>query len=431
MKGLDLYPDQPSDKWNKRIAYYFDETIGCYNYANGHPMKPLRVAMTDTLVRSYEIDKKMNHFDRDYVNTYIRAVNEKILTNFHSDEYIELIQKVHPNNKHFYEDQLYRFNFGEDCPVLDRLYDYCLTYAAGSVAGANLLANQKVDIALNWSGGLHHAKQSEASGFCYINDCVLAILELLKVYQRVLYIDIDIHHGDGVEEAFYLTDRVMTCSFHKYKDYFPGTGHLDDIGTQQGKFHAVNFPLNEGLDDESFVYIMKPVLQKIMDSFRPEAVVLQCGADSLSGDRLGCFNLSIKGHGECARFMKSFGVPIILLGGGGYTLRNVPRCWVYETSVVVNEELQDQMPQNEFLHYFGPEYKLHMPISNMENQNSKKYLEEVINKIKINLNNISPGTVHISNYSSKPESVLIDASEIISAVNDLKEEREDKKMDLE
>lgn len=111
----------------------------------------------------------------------------------------------------------------------------------------------------------------------------------------MLYIDIDIHHGDGVEEAFYLTDRVMTCSFHKYKDYFPGTGHLDDIGSQNGKYHAVNFPLSEGLDDDSFVYIFKPVLTNIMETFRPEAVVLQCGADSLSGDRLGCFNLSIKG----------------------------------------------------------------------------------------------------------------------------------------
>lgn len=113
---------------------------------------------------------------------------------------------------------------------MERLYDYCLTFASGSVAGANLLKDHKVQYAINWSGGLHHAKQSEASGFCYINDCVLGILELLKTFQRVLYIDIDIHHGDGVEEAFYLTNRVMTCSFHKFKDYFPGTGHIDDIG---------------------------------------------------------------------------------------------------------------------------------------------------------------------------------------------------------
>lgn len=88
------------------------------------------------------------------------------------------------------------------------------------------LNKEATDIAINWAGGLHHAKKSEASGFCYVNDIVLAILELLKYHQRVLYIDIDIHHGDGVEEAFYTTDRVMTCSFHKYGEYFPGTGDL-------------------------------------------------------------------------------------------------------------------------------------------------------------------------------------------------------------
>lgn len=98
--------------------------------------------------------------------------------------------------------------------------------AGGSVAAAVKLNKQASDICINWGGGLHHAKKSEASGFCYVNDIVLGILELLKYHQRVLYIDIDVHHGDGVEEAFYTTDRVMTVSFHKYGEYFPGTGDL-------------------------------------------------------------------------------------------------------------------------------------------------------------------------------------------------------------
>ena len=105
---------------------------------------------------------------------------------------------------------------------------------------------------MNWAGGLHHAKKSEASGFCYVNDIVLAILELLKYHQRVLYIDIDIHHGDGVEEAFYTTDRVMTVSFHKYGEYFPGTGDLRDIGAGRGKYYSLNFPLRDGIDDQCY-----------------------------------------------------------------------------------------------------------------------------------------------------------------------------------
>ena len=148
--------------------------------------------------------------------------------------------------------------------------------------------------------------------------------------QRVLYVDIDIHHGDGVEEAFYTTDRVMTVSFHKFGDYFPGTGDLRDLGFGKGKYYSLNVPLDDGIDDDSYQSLFKPIMGKVMEVFRPGAVVLQCGADSLSGDRLGCFNLSIKGHAECVRYMRSFNVPLLLLGGGGYTIRNVARCWCYE-----------------------------------------------------------------------------------------------------
>ena len=97
---------------------------------------------------------------------------------------------------------------------------------------------------INWAGGLHHAKKTEASGFCYVNDIVISILVLLKYFLRVLYIDIDVHHGDGVEEAFYCTNRVMTVSFHQYgDDFFPGSGNIDSLGEGNGKNYAINIPL--------------------------------------------------------------------------------------------------------------------------------------------------------------------------------------------
>ncbi|CAG2063655.1 unnamed protein product [Timema podura] len=149
-------------------------------------------------------------------------------------------------------------NVGEDCPVFDGLYEFCQLSSGGSVAAAVKLNKQSAEICINWGGGLHHAKKSEASGFCYVNDIVLGILELLKYHHRVLYIDIDVHHGDGVEEAFYTTDRVMTVSFHKYGEYFPGTGDLRDIGAGKGKYYAVNIPLRDGMDDESYEYHLCP-----------------------------------------------------------------------------------------------------------------------------------------------------------------------------
>ena len=166
----------------------------------------------------------------------------------------------------------------------------------------------------------------------------------------MLYIDIDVHHGDGVEEAFYTTDRVMTVSFHKYGEYFPGTGELRDIGIGQGKHYAVNFPLRDGIDDTSYKSIFEPVISKVMEFYQPDVVVLQCGSDSLSGDRLGCFNLSMRGHANCVAFVKSFHKPTLVLGGGGYTMRNVSRTWAYETGVVLGKEneMDPNIPFNEY-----------------------------------------------------------------------------------
>ncbi|CAI8020592.1 Probable histone deacetylase 1-B, partial [Geodia barretti] len=118
-----------------------------------------------------------------------------------------------------------------------------------------------------------------------------------------------------------------------------------------------------------------------MEVYRPSAVVLQCGADSLAGDRLGCFNLSLKGHAECVDFIRRYNLPLLLLGGGGYTIRNVARCWTYETAVALNCDIANELPYNDYFEYYGPDFKLHISPTNMTNQNTPEYL----NKIKARL----------------------------------------------
>merc|ERR1719220_3390699 len=105
----------------------------------------------------------------------------------------------------------------------------------------------------------------------------------------------------------------MTVSFHKYGEYFPGTGDLRDIGAGRGKYYSLNFPLRDGIDDTSYEGLFVPVVSRVMELYQPSAVVLQCGADSLSGDRLGCFNLTLRGHGKCVEFMKKYNLPLTLL----------------------------------------------------------------------------------------------------------------------
>ncbi|CAA6665597.1 unnamed protein product [Spirodela intermedia] len=355
-------------------------------------MKPHRIRMAHNLVVHYALHRLME-ISRPY------PASDEDIRRFHSDDYVDFLSSVTPeavsaaaavaggglgvdssassSSAVSNAKQLKRFNVGEDCPVFDGLFDFCRASAGGSIGAAVKLNREDADIAINWAGGLHHAKKSEASGFCYVNDIVLGILELLKYHRRVLYVDIDVHHGDGVEEAFFTTDRVMTVSFHKFGDFFPGTGHIKDVGFGQGKYYALNVPLNDGMDDESFRGIFRPIIRKVMEVYQPEAIVLQCGADSLSGDRLGCFNLSVRGHSDCLRFLRSFNVPLMVLGGGGYTIRNVARCWCYETAVAVGVEPDNKLPFNEYYEYFGPDYTLHIEPKLVENQNTPRDLEKI------------------------------------------------------
>ena len=201
----------------------------------------------------------------------------------------------------------------------------------------------------------------------------------------MLYIDIDIHHGDGVELAFYHSNRVMTVSFHKYTgDFFPGTGKLDDNGSGLGKYFCLNVPLQDGIDDDMYLTVFKTVIGDTVTHFQPTSIVLQCGADSLGLDRLGAFNLSIAAHGECVNYVRTFGVPLLVVGGGGYTVKNVSRCWAYETAVLVGADIPDTLPATIYDAYFADSgWKLHPPLTGkVDNLNSPAGLQRITVSIR-------------------------------------------------
>ncbi|GME95894.1 unnamed protein product [[Candida] boidinii] len=363
------------------VSYHYNPDVSNYHYGVRHPMKPFRLMLTDHLVIAYKLYEKMDLY------TPRRATREELLE-FHSEDYVKFLETVTPDNVNKYSQVLKKFNIGDDCPIFDGMYDYCSLYAGGSIDASRKLINGMSDIAINWSGGLHHAKKYEPSGFCYVNDIVLGILNLLRTHPRVLYIDIDLHHGDGVQEAFYLTDRVMTVSFHKYNgEFFPGTGNYDETGVGKGKHFSLNVPLQDGIDDESYINLFKSVIEPVITTFKPTAIIQQCGADSLGCDRLGCFNLNIKAHGECVNFVRSFGLPMMVVGGGGYTPRNVSRLWCHETSIMTNVKLKTKLPDElPFRSFFGPDYSLHPNLGDrIDNKNTKKYLENLKNQLLENI----------------------------------------------
>lgn len=367
-------PNHPGTNNKYNVSYHYNPEVSRFHYGALHPMKPFRLMLTDHLVISYKLYEKMDLY------TPRRATKDELLE-FHSEDYIDFLQSITPEKcKTISNDTLAQFNIGDDCPIFDGMYDYSAIYAGASLDATRKLISGMSDIAINWSGGLHHAKKFEPSGFCYVNDIVLSIINLLRVHPRVMYIDIDLHHGDGVQEAFYNTDRVMTVSFHKYNgEFFPGTGSVDEVGIGSGKNYAINVPLRDGIDDESYIRLFKLIMEPLITKFQPTCIVQQCGADSLGYDRLGCFNLNIRAHGECVKFIKSFGIPMLVVGGGGYTPRNVSRLWCYETSVLNDVNLDHKIPNYlPTYDWFGPDYSLHPQLDGrIDNKNSKKYLQSV------------------------------------------------------
>lgn len=158
---------------------------------------------------------------------------------------------------------------------------------------------------------------------------------------------------------------------------------MDEIGHSLGKHFSLNVPLQDGIDNESYVALFKSIMEPTINTFAPSSIVLQCGADSLGCDRLGCFNLSIAAHGECVRFIKAFNIPLLVLGGGGYTIKNVSRCWTYETAVLLDlhQDLPNSLPHTIYDDFYAPDWKLHPDLvagrNRIENLNSRKSLEKI------------------------------------------------------
>ena len=391
----------------KRISYFYDEEIGNFYYDHHHPMKPVRVRMAHCLVMAYGLHNHLQVFSP-------RRATASEMLNFHSQDYIRFLQNATPENIIGQVEEQKRFYIGPDCPIFSNIFEYCQISAGGSICAAQRLNSGLCDIAINWAGGLHHAAKDHPSGFCYIADCVLGILELLKYHPRVMYIDIDIHHGDGVEEAFYDSDRVLTCSFHKFStDFFPGTGHVYDVGIDAGKYYAVNVPLRDGMTDEAYESIFKPVIRHLIEWFRPSAILLQCGADSLVGDHLGYFNLSTYGHGDCVSFVKSFGIPLLVTGGGGYTKESVARCWCYETSLLAGVDIGNELMDTDYSPFLVKQCPtLHLsPDKRIKNMNTPEYLQGVYECIVENLRHL-PGAPSVQMQELPPRPLVLQPERI-------------------
>src|SRR6185312_16954629 len=215
-----------------------------------------------------------------------------------------------------------------DNPVFRGLWEAARLVAAGSLQAADLVAEGRVARAFHFAGGLHHAMPGRASGFCYVNDAVLAIMRLRERGFRVAYVDIDAHHGDGVQFAFYDDPNVLTVSTHERGDrLFPGTGFVVEMGEGAGLGYSVNVPLQPLTDDAVYHEAFEAVVPPLVTAFKPDALVIQLGIDSHRTDPLTHLSLTVQGFIQAVRRLLPLAPRVVALGGGGYDLANVARAW--------------------------------------------------------------------------------------------------------
>jgi acetoin utilization protein AcuC len=255
---------------------------------------------------------------------------------FHTPAYLDALRRAQAGDLDV--EALYMGLGTPDNPVFRGMYDYAALACGATLTGVGLLLDAQADVAFNPSGGYHHARPARASGFCYINDVALACLHLAAAGRRVLYLDVDAHHGDGVQDAVYDRRDVMTLSFHESgRTLFPGTGSEDDTGRGEGVGYSVNVPLPVGTYDRAFLKAFRGLAVPLIGAFSPDAVVFELGMDALAGDPLAHLQLTNNAHAAVIEWLMGLGRPVLATGGGGYHVENTARGWAMAWSLFCGE----------------------------------------------------------------------------------------------
>ncbi|VVC88777.1 unnamed protein product [Leptidea sinapis] len=370
----------------KKPAYIWDDTLR--EHCNRLPAVMGRASQVHNLITAYDLHS-MVQVVCSTVATY------EDLKLFHSELYLDHLKKFKcVDDEYIAEKQDEEFGIGYDCPPVSNMFDLVSVIAGSSMTAARCLTLGLSNVSINWCGGWHHAQRFGAEGFCYINDIVLSIEKLREKFPKVLYIDLDVHHGNGVQDAYNLSKSVFTLSFHNYEPgFYPGTGSIEEIGSLLGKGYTCNVPLSSTYSDDTLEYIFKTIFPKVYDNFSPDAIVVQCGADALARDPNGAGGLTLKGYCTCVQMVLDREVPTLLLGGGGYNHSNTARLWASLTALTVGVVLDEDIPEHDDFPKYGPYFTLSTTPLLTNDINDRKYLDYCIAKITDNLNKyLKPNT---------------------------------------
>lgn len=309
-----------------------------------HPMRPIRLHHMDELMRATGL------LDADSVSSHVpRLATETEIANYHTADYIDIVKAIDSGAIVISMEQ-YGFGPGDN-PPRRGMFRHAALAAGGAMLAAELVVEGTVKNAFVPAGGMHHhAMQNRASGFGVFNDAVIAINHLIEQDFRVLYVDIDVHHGDGVQAGLYATDRAMTVSIHESGQWlFPGTGRPDETGTGDGAGYSINLPLAPYTDDLLWHQAFDAVIPELGRAFNPDIIFTQLGIDTHRDDPLAHLSLTTQGHNlavqKFSKLADELRIPWIAVGGGGYDMAAVARAWTMDLATMANYNLPSEIPE--------------------------------------------------------------------------------------
>lgn len=311
----------------KKPLYVYDDALLKYRFNSTHPFNQMRLKMTTDLLQDAGFLK-----DDDIIKP--RGATDDELLLVHKKDFLDAVKAAGEGT--LSEDKMESYGLNtEDTPSFTGMHEKSRMLVGATLTAVDAVMEGRTDKAVSLAGGLHHGFSGRASGFCVYNDSAVAIEYMRKKYsKRVMYVDTDAHHGDGVQWIFYDSNEVMTYSIHETGRYlFPGTGSLTERGTAEGFGFAVNLPVDAFTEDESFISIFKESLEAAIIKFKPDIIISQNGVDAHYRDPMTHLSLTSRSFEEIPRFVcemadKYTDGKWIAVGGGGYNIwQVVPRMW--------------------------------------------------------------------------------------------------------
>ncbi len=350
----------------------YSSKLAQYEYKPFHPFKPMRARMMVELLNRYDL------ISEDNQRILAPAVmNEDLLYLFHTKAYIELLKKAEKGETGI--EMLHAGLGTEDNPIFESMYRYALLASSGTYEGAVMLHEGKARFVFNPFGGFHHAGKDHAEGFCYLNDIAIAIADLINKGQRVAYVDMDAHHGNGVQDAFYETDRVLTISLHESGEtLYPGGGFETEIGIKEGKGYNVNIPLSAGTTDETYLLAFEALVPALIQKFAPDIVVANIGGDAHRDDPLAHLDVTTYAYKKIFRIINDLSPKLLALGSGGYDLSKTASLWTLAWAAFCGLEPYDRYAGTVGGMMYGPEAtagQLDDPAGTADSAESRRALE--------------------------------------------------------